>query len=285
MAGSSSSAWAALSHLPRGPFSGPPKTMTPAQMLAPLPAAPFSAAAAEWDDAAEAQPRSPSAAADAAASGGGGGGGGGAPRSAQPPRFIEHRLEKRDTLLGLSLRYGVSAAELRLANDMPQSSDNLSACGPTLRVPAAASGRAGAPSGRPAAPEAESARAVLRRFRVAHALLEAEAKYYLSLCDGDFDAASRELAQDLEVERRLGGSGAAAAAAGGSGVGVGGVSDGGGGSNGGGSSTRHTAPAPRAASKLEGEGSTLLDVEDGEDGEDEEEEGSKRPGSALRKRR
>ena len=102
---------------------------------------------------------------------------------------------------------------------MPQSSDNLSACGPTLRVPAASSGRAGAPGGRPPAPEAESARALLRRFRVSHALSEAEAKYYLSLADGDFDAASRELAQDLEVERRLGGSTVASAAAAAAGAG------------------------------------------------------------------
>jgi hypothetical protein len=139
----------------------------------------------------------------------------------------------------------------------------------------------------------------MRRFRVVHGLAEAEARYYLSLADGDFDAASRELAQDLEVERKLGGGGAAAAAATAGGGGGGGRGGGGGGARppagvaagGGGARPAAGLPAPvrgepRVASRLAGEGATLLDVEDGGGGDEGEvEDGDDRPGSALRKRK
>jgi len=112
-----------------------------------------------------------------------------------------HTIEKRDTLLGLSLKYGVSVSELKLANDIPFTSDNLHSCGPTLRIPLGGKSEIG--DGKTNETKEESDRAILRRFRVTHNLEEAEAKYYLSLCDNDFEKATIELKNDLNVEAKL----------------------------------------------------------------------------------
>jgi len=115
--------------------------------------------------------------------------------------FHIHTLEKRDTLLGLSLKYGVSVSELKLANDIPFTSDNLHSCGPTLRIPLGGKSEIG--DGHSTQTKEESDRAILRRFRVTHNLEEAEAKYYLSLCDNDFEKATIELQNELNVEAKL----------------------------------------------------------------------------------
>ena len=112
-----------------------------------------------------------------------------------------HTLEKRDTLLGLSLKYGVSVSELKLANDIPFTSDNLHSCGPTLRIPLGGKSEIG--DGHSIQTKEESDRAILRRFRVTHNLEEAEAKYYLSLCNNDFEKATIELQNDLNIEAKL----------------------------------------------------------------------------------
>jgi hypothetical protein len=118
--------------------------------------------------------------------------------------FQLHKIEKRDTLLGLSLKYGVAVSELKLANDIPFTSDNLHSCGPTLRIPMGGKSAFGAGASPPSENKEESERAVLRRFRVTHGLEEAEAKYYLSIGDGDFEKATKELQHDLSVESKLG---------------------------------------------------------------------------------
>ena len=112
-----------------------------------------------------------------------------------PPAFITHALLPSDTLQGLAFRYHVTAAEIRLINDLP--SDNLATCGRELRIPLGA--RAPLPTVREA-PDPRAA--ALRAFRVAHRLSEPEARYYLE--DSGFDPAlaAAALARDLELERR-----------------------------------------------------------------------------------
>jgi len=118
--------------------------------------------------------------------------------------FELHKIEKRDTLLGLSLKYGVAVSELKLANDIPFTSDNLHSCGPTLRIPVGGKSGFGTAATVSAENKEESERAILRRFRVTHGLEEAEAKYYLSIGEGDFEKATKELQNDLNIESKLG---------------------------------------------------------------------------------
>jgi hypothetical protein len=158
-------------------YTGPPKIMTAKDLLAPAGKEPYTSPRADASNRAS---------------------------LSNVTEFQLHKIEKRDTLLGLSLKYGVAVSELKLANDIPFTSDNLHSCGPTLRIPMGGKSAFGAGASPPSENKEESERAVLRRFRVTHGLEEAEAKYYLSIGDGDFEKATKELQHDLSVESKLG---------------------------------------------------------------------------------
>ena len=114
----------------------------------------------------------------------------------QGEAFIEHVIAPTDTIEGVSLRYGVTVAEIKMVNDLPTS--NLRTAGRTLRIPLTQGSRV-LPT-----PQASTSRAaILRRFRVVHGLGEAEAKYYLDGADYDEGAAAKELAADLATEAAL----------------------------------------------------------------------------------
>ena len=158
-------------------YTGPPKIMTAKDLLAPAGKEPYTSPRADASNRVS---------------------------LSNVTEFQLHKIEKRDTLLGLSLKYGVAVSELKLANDIPFTSDNLHSCGPTLRIPMGGKSAFGAGASPPSENKEESERAVLRRFRVTHGLEEAEAKYYLSIGDGDFEKATKELQHDLSVESKLG---------------------------------------------------------------------------------
>lgn len=160
-------------------YTGPPKIMTAKDLLAPAGKEPYTFPRADSSN------RSP---------------------LSNVNEFELHKIEKRDTLLGLSLKYGVAVSELKLANDIPFTSDNLHSCGPTLRIPVGGKSGFGTATVSSENKE-ESERALLRRFRVTHGLEEAEAKYYLSIGEGDFEKATKELQNDLNIESKLGGGG------------------------------------------------------------------------------
>ena len=163
-------------------YTGPPKIMTAKDLLAPAGKEPYTFPRADCSN------RSP---------------------LSNVNEFELHKIEKRDTLLGLSLKYGVAVSELKLANDIPFTSDNLHSCGPTLRIPVGGKSGFGTATVSSENKE-ESERALLRRFRVTHGLEEAEAKYYLSIGEGDFEKATKELQNDLNIESKLGGGGGSA---------------------------------------------------------------------------
>lgn len=185
------SAWGALSRtLQRQP--GPPKVLTPADLLAPAPAEPRADVAVRARDIE--------------------GGEGGASAAAQPDEdaFIVHTLDhRRDTLQGLALRYGVPQSAIVLANDLP-SSGNLAAAGATLRIPKSAARLVASPA---LEDREASQRAKLRLLRARHGLSEGEARYYLEECRGDVEAASAMLREDEAREARALASGGAAASA------------------------------------------------------------------------
>lgn len=163
-------------------YTGPPKIMTAKDLLAPAGKEPYTFPRADSSN------RSP---------------------LSNVNEYELHKIEKRDTLLGLSLKYGVAVSELKLANDIPFTSDNLHSCGPTLRIPVGGKSGFGTATVSSENKE-ESERAILRRFRVTHGLEEAEAKYYLSIGEGDFEKATKELQNDLNIESKLGGGGGSA---------------------------------------------------------------------------
>ena len=120
---------------------------------------------------------------------------------------VLHTVSKSDTLMGIALRYGISVAELRLANDIPSGTENLAAT-PILRIPAAPSKRIAEAGGA----KRESQAALSRRLRVTHSLSDAEALYYLTEADWDYGAAEAALKTDLAFENSAAGQAGLAAA-------------------------------------------------------------------------
>jgi len=158
---------AALGSLMAGARSrqaAPPKHATYKEMLAPLPAAPAAAAPV--------LPLSPTGAHSADPGGG---------------AFVMHAVTPRDTLMGLSLKYGVSVAELRRLNDLP--TENISMLR-TLKVRPALAGGSGAG-------DEESRASKLRRFRVSNGIPEEEATFYLD--DAGWDVGEAQTAFDRDA--------------------------------------------------------------------------------------
>jgi len=218
----------------RPPSSNPgPKVLAPKDFLAAAPEPPV----------------------EALARGGGGGGGGGGAAAAAALSLADVELvplTPRDTLMSLSLRFGVSEGDLMLANDL--TSANLATLGGVARVPRG--GARALPKPRAAA---ESARATARRVRVATGCDEKTAAYYAAEY-GDADAAIAAVRNDDAFEAAAGGASAGGASAGGGG-------------GGGAAGARSRAPAPRVADAEER--TPLVGGGAGDDA---------RAGSALRRR-
>lgn len=177
------SKYTALSHAAP---SARPKYVSYDELLAPAPPIPAG------DDGSAAKP---AAAAAASAAGDG---------------FLVHTVEKRDTLMGLSLRYGVTITDIRVANDLP--SENIAFL-KTLRIPVRGGKAAAAAVPRAPVGERDSERSLIRRLAVTHRLSEAEAKYYLEEAAWDYDAAEREFLKEASFEAAHAGDAAAAVAA------------------------------------------------------------------------
>lgn len=112
--------------------------------------------------------------------------------------FIVHKVSPRDTILGLSLKYGCNAQTILLANDLPTSGNaNLSLL-PSLKIPRAVH-RLSEPGGE------MSQRAILRAFRAKHGLPEEESKYYLLEASWDLEKAGDLLREHLRFEAASGG--------------------------------------------------------------------------------
>lgn len=109
-----------------------------------------------------------------------------------PPPYFVHPVLRSDSIVGLSFRYGISPAEIRLANDLP--SDNIHTVR-ELRIPR---GRAVPLPSRAAGEDTQAA--AVRRFRVTHRLTPAEARYYLSESEWDETRAAALLASELAWE-------------------------------------------------------------------------------------
>ena len=107
-----------------------------------------------------------------------------------------HTVDKRDTLLGLSLKYGISQDAIRRCNDMP--TDNL-ATFKTLQIPLTKEYKMKLPVG-----EGESHAAMLRKFRVTNDLSEPEARAYLELAEWNLEQAQAFYVKDVAFERAHG---------------------------------------------------------------------------------
>lgn len=175
--------WKPLSRTggPVAPFA---KTMTVEQLLAAAPASPVGSRAVKTGRGAESEPTAP-----------------------DESGTVLHTVTRSDTLMGVALRYGVSVAELRLANDLPSGTENL-ATTPVLRIPSAPAKRLAEAGGA----KAESHAALSRRLRVTHNLAEPEAEYYLTEAGWDYAAAEAALRRDLAFERTAEGRARLAAA-------------------------------------------------------------------------
>jgi LysM repeat protein len=112
--------------------------------------------------------------------------------AAKPAPYKLHVVDKRDTLMGLSLKYGISADIIRRANDLP--TDNLSTMR-ELRIPLSTDSNVLDPKG-----SETSKNAMIRRFRVANDLTEAEARAYLSIADWNYEQAQKEFGQGEAFE-------------------------------------------------------------------------------------
>lgn len=113
---------------------------------------------------------------------------------------IEHPVSKSDTLMGLSLRYGINVAELKRYNNLP--TENISYL-KTINIPKGGRGAA-----LPPASEAASRSAVIRAFASKHKLSKEEATYYLEEARFEEATAQRALQADLDFEDAAsGGSG------------------------------------------------------------------------------
>jgi LysM repeat protein len=121
----------------------------------------------------------------------------------QPPPFILHQVQRSDTIDGLAFRYRVTKGEIRLANDLP--SDNIHTCS-VLKIP-----RGALPPLQAVRDPGDTRSMILRRFRVAHGISEAEARFYLDDAGYDEAKAAAVLASDLAFERSHAGAAQAAA--------------------------------------------------------------------------
>jgi LysM repeat protein len=119
--------------------------------------------------------------------------------------FIYHPIDSRkDTLMGLSLKYGVSVSELRLVNNLP--TENIGMLR-ELRIPK------GTARVRPTATGVEdSRRSKLRKLQVEHGLSAEEATYYLEASGFDYTGAVAALRDDEAFDAKTGGAATRAAA-------------------------------------------------------------------------
>lgn len=121
-----------------------------------------------------------------------------------------HFLAPDDTLLSLSLRYGIPAQHLRAHNRLPAGADHLLAARRTLRIPPSpgpgqsSSAVVVSLSPQPVEGEAEVERkARIRRWMVACKCADYEvAELYLAQSGGEVDAAVERFVADGEWERR-----------------------------------------------------------------------------------
>jgi LysM repeat protein len=181
-----------LSHA-AGSAPRPPKVTRPEDWLAPVPLEPRPDAAQRTTAGGAAAASSEGGRADAA-------GGAGTAAAAAEAGYLLHTVERRDTLDGLALKYGVSKGDIKQANDLP--TDNIFTCR-TLRIPTGRSRGVLAGGG-----GSESRPAMVRRFRVNNQLSEPEAVYYLESADYVYATAEAALRKDLAAEANYqGGSG------------------------------------------------------------------------------
>jgi hypothetical protein len=104
--------------------------------------------------------------------------------------FLIHTVSKSDTIMGLSMQYGVSTTEIRALNDLH--SENLATMS-TLRIPNSKLATLSIDA-------VESHASMVRRFRVANNISDAEATFYLDDAAWNFLAAHRQLKIDMEFE-------------------------------------------------------------------------------------
>ena len=111
--------------------------------------------------------------------------------------YIYHPVDKKkDTLMGLSLRYRVPIDVLKLHNNLP--TENLVML-ETARIPKN--------NARPRALSTgtvDSLDAKIRRFTRSQGTSEPEARLYLDDASGDYDLAVAQYREDLEAEKRSG---------------------------------------------------------------------------------
>jgi hypothetical protein len=114
----------------------------------------------------------------------------------QDENFIYHSVGKTDTLMGLSLRYRVPIATLKLVNNLP--TENLAAL-KVVKVPKE--------NARPRAVSlgvVETMDAKIRKFTRTEGCSESEARLYIEDAGGDVDLAVQQYRDDLEEERKAG---------------------------------------------------------------------------------
>lgn len=108
------------------------------------------------------------------------------------PEFIEHVVNhKKDTLIGLSLKYGVAKTEIILHNDLP-SSGNLTTV-KVLKIPL----QRATPPKKQDPPQSHLTEQVkIRTFIKEHGVSEGEARYYLNECNGRYSDAVKMFLDD-----------------------------------------------------------------------------------------
>jgi hypothetical protein len=111
--------------------------------------------------------------------------------------YLMHTVRPTDTLAGLEVRYGVSAAQIRRSN--PQMVGDVFQHIKLLRIPRVA----GLPAPRTPLPMDENAqhRVMVQAFASQHGCQREEAKFYLEDCNWDVQKAHAAFVGDLEFEK------------------------------------------------------------------------------------
>lgn len=188
--------WTHLGHMAGSAPRPPPHATSYAQLRAPAPPEPGVDAPR--------LPARPGAAEIAAATG---------IAAATDDDFIYHPVDRRDSLMALSLRYGVPVADLKMLNNLP--TENLAAVR-TLRIPRDRARVVIAPTGA----SADDHGAKIRRLIAlaigrmpGERLSEPEARFYLEDAGWDVDAALAAWRRDEDFDASTGGAASRAASA------------------------------------------------------------------------
>jgi hypothetical protein len=112
--------------------------------------------------------------------------------------FLVHRVNRSDSLLSLSLRYGVPVPQIRRDNGVSAFNDSIRGYG-ELRIRRAPNAH------RPLlAPPVDRKVLDLQTLMKATGLSKQESEYYMSIAEDDFDAALAEYKEDMEWEKANG---------------------------------------------------------------------------------